>query len=475
MAGGGTLREVLTAPGVIADFMGQTPTVPDLRGEGSWTPLSEGRRRLDRFVSPHVGIVQRTFAQLRDHDEAAVAAVGARATDARFLLGAPCNELNGGGHPLPEQARAAAVGETVERYSVAWRDPDLLVQSTSGDLERLGVPHTDPHDLMLFDPVQFEDPEFPYVPFTEDASMDWVAGRDLICGGVRMVPADLVYMAGPPQEGRPIGYPTSNGLACGCTAEEATVGGILELVERDAFVTTWYNRLSLPLIDVQSDPELAEFVRRHLGHTGLDVSLVNLSVLVGVPTVLAVVRNAANGVAPLALGAASACDPVAACRKAVIEGFPTRGWAKAEQRDGSVIDPAGGFAQVRTFDDHVRLSLHPEAIAAAGFLDSSTERVSVSEIPAVPHGTPAGAIRALASLMQAQGVDLTAVDVTSPDVREGGMHVVKVFSAALGPLDAGYHQRFLGNRRMRQRAHELGLAPAPTGVDGLNPWPHPFP
>ena len=38
-------------------------------------------------------------------------------------------------------------------------------------------------------------------------------------------------------------------MACGATLEEAILSGLLELVERDAFLIAWYNRLSLPLVD----------------------------------------------------------------------------------------------------------------------------------------------------------------------------------------------------------------------------------
>ena len=164
-----------------------------------------------------------------------------------------------------------------------------------------------------------------------------------------------------------------------------------------------------------------------------------------------------------------------AVRKAVIEAFQTRTWSKAEQREEAIIDPAGGFGQVRDFDDHVRLSLHPDAVTAAAFLDASEETVALSDLPDVPDVTPSGAIAVIVERLDAQGVRVAAVNMTSPDIAEAGLWVAKVIAPAMSPLDAGYHARMLGSRRLYQRAHAIGLAECEPSFADLNPWPHPFP
>lgn len=449
-----------------------TPTINTLQ---TWTPPHVGWERLESVASPLVGITRQLFTQLHDVDDIRMTGVGAQACDSRWLLGAACNELNGGGAADPQQARASAIGETVERYSGAYIDAQRLRRATSRELTRVGVNHVRCDELTLFAPAQYEEPGFPFVPYTADAPIDWMPAVDLHAHEPVQVPAQLMYLTNGALSDTKIGYSTSNGMACGCTWEEAVLSGLLEVVERDAFMATWYGRLSLPLIDPDSDPELAAFMAKHVAPTGLDVSLVSLCDLVNVPVVLAVVRNTANDIAPIALGAAASTSPVTAARKAMIEAFQTRTWAKAEQREGAVIDPAYGFAQVKDFDDHVRLSLHPQAIAAAAFLDAATERISVSQLPAVTTTTPGAAITEIARRLHLQGVRVMAADLTSPDIASAGLWVAKVFSPQLSPLDSGYPTRMLGGRRLRTRAHEVGLVTQPLNFDDLNPWPHPFP
>lgn len=455
------------------------PPLPELEGPptldpaATWTPLDAIRDRLEALCSAEVGIVRRTFRQLYDVDDVRVEAVGSQACESTALLGAGCNELNGGGHERLEHARAAAIGEAVERYSAAWVDPARLLVARPADLAAAGIDHVEPGELQLFSPAQHAELGFPYASLEPATEVCWVPGRDLADGGHALVPACLCFLAPVPWGAR-LGYPTSNGLAFHSTWEEAVAGGLLELCERDAVVRTWYRRLSMPRL-VVDDPALQAWLDERVAPTGLEPSLVDLTPLTGCPVVLAVIRNRATGRAPIALGAAAAPTAAEAVRKAVVEGFQTRIWAKAEQRDGATIAPAPAFPDVRDFDDHVRLSLHPQTVAAAAFLDAGTEEVLLSSVPVLDRSSPTALVHELVGRLAAQDVRALAVDATSPDVREAGFRVARVHAPRLQPLDAGHHRRLLGGRRLQDLATP-GYDAASGGPSAdLNPWPHPFP
>ncbi|GAB3110577.1 hypothetical protein GCM10027160_10830 [Streptomyces calidiresistens] len=445
-----------------------------------WTSTADAERVMSVYASPLVGIVQRLFERVRDTDELHAFSIGSEACDSRALVGTACNINNGGGGTSPVEARLAAIGEAVERYSAAWVPFDALRYGTHRELTRSGSHCLSPADFTPFADWQYERPGSRFVPFTPDTPLPWVESRRLADGAPVWIPAQPVYLRGDLMDRHPIAYPTSNGLAYGSTPDEALVGGILELVERDAVMLAWYRNLSLPLIDVEADPELREYFRRHVHPTGLDVSLVDLSVFSGVPVVLAVVRNREPGCAPLGLGAAASGSPVRAAVKATAEAVNTRTWAAIKLREGVLVDPRGNFEEtVVDFDDHIALYSRPDLIPATAFLDSSPLRSTPASMPSLPSDSPGELRDALVDLLSGGGapggtaVDLYAVDVTAPDVREAGGHVIKVFSPQLQALDAGYARRYLGNRRLRERPVELGLIE--PGDEGFNPLPHPFP
>ena len=68
-------------------------------------------------------------------------------------------------------------------------------------------------------------------------------------------------------------YETSNGCAIGGSLEEAIFHGILEIVERDAFLLTWYAKLPLPRLDLSSanDTELQLMIQRLRTITGYEL------------------------------------------------------------------------------------------------------------------------------------------------------------------------------------------------------------
>jgi ribosomal protein S12 methylthiotransferase accessory factor len=93
----------------------------------------------------------------------------------------------------------------------------------------------------------------------------------------------------------------------------------------------------------------------------------------------------------------------------------------------------------------------------------------------VPRLGAGGEIEALIDRIERAGSSAYAVDVTSPDVRRLGLHVVKTLAPELCALDVSHRARFLGGRRVLHAAAELGLLPRALRADELNPDPHPFP
>lgn len=450
--------------------------VPDSDGP-PWTDLAVAERLFGQFRSDLVGIVTGINQHLRDVDDVRAFSVGTSTCESKHLIGERSTAINGGGARHDRAAAVAAIAETVERYSATYHPDHAVLQASWRELTAGGDNAVSPGQLRLFTDAQLAEPGFPFVDFTDDLTISWVPGIDLASGERTWLPASLVFLSAPSRElaGR-IGYSTSNGLAAGCTWDEAALSGLLELVERDGFCTTWHNGLSRPLIDPASDPEVSAFFDRHVRPAGLPVSLVDLTEFGQVPSVLAVVRNEDNDIAPIGLGAAAAADPRRAIVKAVIEAFQTRAWMRAEQRAGMALPPDTDFtAEIRDFRDHIRLYSGPGLIEHTRFLDASDDRVAVGDLPAVPGVRPRQVLLGVLERLAAQGVEVYLADATSPDVRAAGAVVARVFAPALVPLDAWYRARFLGVPRLRQRPVELGLVPGPRRDEELTAYPHPFP
>jgi ribosomal protein S12 methylthiotransferase accessory factor len=418
-------------------------------------------------VSPYTGIVGSLEECLHGTADPPLFQATCRLIAGEQIVGAPLGDLFsvGGTGSSRSEAAGAAVGEALERYSAAYAPPEMLVVATARELGEAAV---DPGRFGLFSERQYEEPAFPFRRFTGDTRLAWVEGRQLPDGAAVYVPAELVYLGRATVAGaRPISYSTSSGLACDERPEVATVKALLELLERDAFMLVWTNRLSLPLISMEAGlPGLETFER-----AGLRFAAVDLSVVHHLPCVLGVVRAPDGVPGALGIGAAAAQTANRAWWKALAEAFS----ARAAGVKLALLEPDSDEKQVVSFADHIRRYAGHRAAASAAFLDSSDERVTLGSVPPLEGDGADELIAALCRRIEKVGSSAYAVDVTAPDVAELGLSVVRVVAPGLLALDTVHSARFLGSPRLYGAAASLGLGPSRDGEDDLNPEPHPFP
>lgn len=412
-------------------------------------------------MSPYVGVV-------RGVQEVLAGPTDVRLVTAWCETAYPQAASGGGSGTTAPRARAAAIGEAVERYSACCVDPDALVVASAREL---GPAAVDPASFALYSTRQYASPRFPYVPFDADTRIAWVEATALADATPAWLPAQLVYLGDFRDEPR-ICRATSSGLACHVSRSEATLAALLEVLERDAFMLTWKARLSWPLLDWRANEELAEFERTFLRPTGLRARAVDLSRVWDVPCTAAVVRSDLAGTAPLGVGAAAGATVERAVTKALDEAARVRTWAEALHR---YAEPAPEPGDIRDFDDHIRFYADRRNADRVAFLDGSTRRRDVARVPPVRGASAEERIAELCMRLGRRSASAFAVDVTPPDVHDAGVTVVRVVAPELCALDVEHRAPLRGGRRLYDEPRRLGLRGGTLAEDELNPDPHPFP
>ena len=438
------------------------------------TPLDESLPRLRRFVSEFTGVVHATSETLHTADEFRLVSIGCELADTQDIIGTSFSDPTGSSQLDRGAALAATIGEALERYSASYLPPGAHVILASA--RDLGPEAVDPAQFALFSEAQHADPEFPYERFIDTTVIRWVRGFELPSGQPKYLPLQLTYMPWHFRQSdeAAIGHATSSGIACGPTLEEAILTGLLEVIERDAVMLTWYNRLSLPRLEWTGHAGLTALAERYFEPAGLRYTAVDLSVFLGVPTAFGVVRGHPGVVGAIGVGAGSAPTVEVAWRKALAEAFSVQRWIRdraleAPERVGLDAD------EIATFTDHCLYYVTHDRAELTSFLDASPETVDVGGVGPLEGDTVLGQIEAIMRRLHARGVTAYAVDITAPDVRDAGFAVAHVIAPELCPLDVLAGVRFLGARRLYTAAYESGLVPAPLTGDDLNPLPHPFP
>jgi ribosomal protein S12 methylthiotransferase accessory factor len=436
--------------------------------------LAKLRTLLPLLYDPRVGLIQSITEHERDSGSPEFFRFIATAADTGAFCAQQNFSIGGGAATSRDVALAKAIGEAVERYAAAIYDRHEL---PFGARRKLAFECVPPQDFALFSRAQYQDEEFVFEPFHDDSEVRWAAVRSLTTRREVHVPACFVYVPYifyRSEEEWPLAQSISTGLSCHGSFEQAAIGGICEVIERDAFTLTWQARLSHPRIRLASLSRANRDLVCRFERAGYELGLVDITLDTGVPTILAVVRNRTPGGVPLAVAAATELDAETAVRKSLEELAHTERYMCQVKREVPRLIPTADHSNVTSQVSHVNFWCSPEHAEQAAFLTQSSAHKDFAEIQSVTASDDRRALTQLIERVAATGHDVLIKEISTPDVSELGLCVVRAIIPGFHPLFMGYQGRALGGRRLWELPQRLGFA----GIDpqaGDNPFPHPFP
>jgi ribosomal protein S12 methylthiotransferase accessory factor len=444
----------------------------------SINPLDSSLRRLidlaDYLVDEHVGIVryvQEVPIEVGSPDffHFAAQACNTQAFSRQDNFGA-----TGGASSDRDYAIAKAIGEAVERYCAALYELEELPLSTSQSAPFVNVL---PDQIALYSREQYDQPDFPWVPFEDTTAVRWTPATNLATNNTVYVPAALVFVPYYFYRGNgdaPIIQPISTGLACHCSPTEAALAGIYEVIERDAFTITWQAQLSMPQLRVETLSDANYELVQRFEKTGHKVTLLNITLDAGIPTILSILTSEIPTAPALVFAAAVDLSPERAVRKSLEELAHTRRYSQQimTRMPRLVIDPY--HANVVDQLSHLNFWCDHANAPRADFMFAANERVAFDELADLSTGLPTQDLAVVVDKIRAINHEVLIADVTTSDIQELGLTVVRALIPGFNPLFMGHHIRALGGERLWSVPQKLGY-PGVNRTTGDNPYPHPYP
>ncbi|MBV8539434.1 MAG: YcaO-like family protein [Pseudonocardiales bacterium] len=438
-------------------------------------PLRRLAEVVEYLVDPRVGIIGSVTEARKEAGGPDFFHYGAEAANTLPLTGRENFRVTGGAAATREGAVAKAIGEAIERYCSAWYVLDELPRTSYRDAPFACVA---PEEFALYSEEQYGGPGFAPVRFTPDTTLRWTSATEPATGECVYLPAARVYLPYAFYAGAndaPIVQPISTGLACHLSREEAAIGAICEVVERDAVTITWQAMLAPPRIRVETLPEeLYDLVSRFERAAGT-VVMFDITLDHGIPAVLSVLRGHHDGAPALVVAASASPSLPDAARKSLEELAHTRRYAQLIATCGARLAPdPPHYHGVQGQRDHLNFWADHRNLPLADFLFASPERVDYDDLPNPGTGDPVEDLRLLVNRITGVGERVLLVDLTTPDVGGLGFSVVRAVVPGLHPLQLGHRLRALGGRRLwtvPQRLGHPGISPS----TGDNPAPHPYP
>lgn len=375
--------------------------------------------------------------------------------------------LHGAGGALdPDQARIKAMAEALERYASCVYDERQFLWATAAEL---GADALDLDTVPRSSATELAHPRCLALAPDKHAPLRWVRGVSLLDGRAVWIPAIMVYLKlAPMSRGERFHLPISTGCAAHTTIEQALLGGLCEVIERDAIALTWLQQLELPRIELDDVPgHLQDYLDRYARSSeGLETLFFDATTELGVPTVYSLQLSPRNQILAALVMCSTELDPAVALAKVLRESASSR---TSMQQPHEI--PASWDDFIDVFHGAVFMG-HPERLPAFDFLRHSTRRRNLSDMPVLTTGDARRDLVNLLARLRQHEMEAFAVDLTTDEAARVGMKVVRTIIPRLQPLSFSYRARYQGHPRLYEAPRLMGY---PVRAEaGLNPWPQPF-
>lgn len=279
-----------------------------------------------------------------------------------------------------EKSRYTSILESLERYATAF--PYQISTHQWKETE------SDEADLTLSDVIEINNLEMG--EYTKDETVYYRKVDALHKNEKAFIPEQLIYFDSHHISGeKRYVFDSSNGSALGSTLEEASLYAMLELFERDAFLSTWYGQIAPVRIgeDALQSPTVQSYLLA-LKRKGIKVHLFDISLELKIPTIWVLLEKMDAEKTDMAFytAAATSFDLDDAIEKALIEAttaisvftnvFKSE---EAQQRKQLLLDDP---TKVSKLEDHLLLYSNREAAKFLSFALETPYEMTKAELDA---------------------------------------------------------------------------------------------
>ncbi|MCY7294751.1 TOMM precursor leader peptide-binding protein [Alteromonas sp. a30] len=382
-----------------------------------------------------------------------------------------------------QNAEMVAILETLERHG--GHSPKGQKTIVRGSYNQLKDNAIDPRDLILHDAEIQSWEEHVLQPYHDDVECNWVWCCSLVNNKPILVPEQSIFyylLNTPDVKVNRFVYETSNGCALGGALEEAIFYGLLELVERDAYLTTWYGQFTPREIDLRSidDPRIQSLLDR-TDARGLDLHVFDMRVGIDVPIVWCMIVDPAEDAPVKSYCAAGAhLVPENAIYSGLIEVTTSMGVYQESMPPlkEKALELLADDRKVVEMHDHVLLYSLPESYERLQFLFSDEPKASLQEVYGHHYGKEnrniTDDLHELMDKVKEYADDIIVADLTFEELYDHQLYCVKVIAPGLMPVTFGHQYRRISLERINKYAESSGRK-AFNSVDELNQFPHNFP
>jgi thiazole/oxazole-forming peptide maturase SagD family component len=330
------------------------------------------------------------------------------------------------------QSRASGVFELIERLSAAYSADVKSVEGSHRELAERGYPVVDLLRFPLPSAWNLETDAYfsatVKTRFDHDLSLRWFPAEDLLGGRQVYLPVCWTHGIPPSDFPNHVYHNRPNGLSCGNTRSEALLGGLLELVERDAAAVFALNSLPLPEVALESlaDEQATALIER-ARKAGIRVVVKNMTTDLGIPSFCTLIQDPRPGFPRNSSGMGTHFDKEIAFMRSLTEACLDRMNARLQYENIRDVDPDKAPEHLRWETSIYKDRTFGGSRYLVDYFFRSRSTEDFGDIPTCSFETVDQALTRLLSVLDAAGIR----HVFAADLDRYGVPVVKTVAPEL--------------------------------------------
>lgn len=424
--------------------------------------------RSQKMISFQNGILRSISKASRGNEDPRSISFGITACDTKLLGGARYSGRSSGCGVNMYDAYISTIGETIERYCPALFRTNSMIKAS---YNKLKVPAIAPSEFALFSREQidlFKERNDLIQEFNPDTEVYWDNCVDLTTGYTLYCPSTFIYLPWQ-HDPRPIFYGVSTGLAAHSNYVKSVLTSLYEVIERDSFVLTWFQKIVPPKFFLSKD--IIRYISQ-LFPVDYKWHLFDITYDLGVPTVFGICVGKADFGDFIAVGTATRSTKGEALKKVIQEIAQTIPYFRYILLNDKT-KTCENFTEIRDFKQHSIFYLqHPEhrKIFAPWIDAQPSTNVNLNETSPL---SSKDKVLEIVCRLKNFGYNVLLKDLTTPDAFECGMFCTRVIVPQLLQMTGSYLYYPLGGKRLYDVPRKLGYES--HNYENLNKYPHPFP
>jgi len=373
-----------------------------------------------------------------------------------------------------KKAKVKAFLEGLERYSLFFdkKHRGKLIFKKYNLIKDRAI---HPHLLFSFLDNQYFQKDFKFSKYNNNDAIYWVKCQSFLSNKKYYVPASYVYCGYQPRDTeKKLGHSNSNGCAIGETFNRAILNATLELIERDAILIRWLNRLPSPKISIEYlSNKLKKLLKGAEKRYNVNILINDQTSDFKIPTVSVLLQS--HNPPYFTFGSATNFSIELAITKALQESILIREELKNFKKLNIKYK---NLNDIQTLYQHAEFYATKNKIKAFDFLSKSPCLTNLEEKKykniESKYNTIVKQLTFLQNFCKKNKKDIFFIDFSNQIIKEIGLHVVRVIIPGLYSLNSEYNGRYLSNKRLYSLPLKLGLKCYNLDKNNINSYPHPI-